>query len=349
MKVLLLGEFSGLHRFLKEGLNELGVETQLVADGDGWKKISGGDDCLNRDQNIVQIYKKAIRYSGYDVVQLINTSIFPTIINSSLIGRLSRLNNCMSLVAAGGDYRLVCSYKQGCFEYYLFDYDKSFLKKYDVKSIKGIAHIYNDIKVEKTVDVIIPNMYEYMVGYKATKRTPVIPLPINVKNIEYRENIVKKKLCLFHGINRPLEKGTPFIFEALKRLEDNYPNDVKVITCERLPYDEYVEVMRETNVLIDQCCGYGYGINACIALAQGKAVLSCNSEENKQAMGVTDCPILPIVPNPDQIYQQLLWLLEHRNQIPLLGYKSRKYVEDIHDNIMIAQRYIEAWKQTGKI
>lgn len=43
MKVLLLGEFSGLYRYLKQGLLELGIDTTLAANGDLWKNIGGAD------------------------------------------------------------------------------------------------------------------------------------------------------------------------------------------------------------------------------------------------------------------------------------------------------------------
>ena len=43
MKILLLGEFSSLHKYLKEGLISLGHNVSLASSGDGWKKIGGSD------------------------------------------------------------------------------------------------------------------------------------------------------------------------------------------------------------------------------------------------------------------------------------------------------------------
>ena len=37
MKILLMGEFSGFYLNLKQGLQELGAEVTLAANGDGWK------------------------------------------------------------------------------------------------------------------------------------------------------------------------------------------------------------------------------------------------------------------------------------------------------------------------
>lgn len=38
-KILLLGEYSGLYHNLKQGLQELGADVTLAANGDAWKKF----------------------------------------------------------------------------------------------------------------------------------------------------------------------------------------------------------------------------------------------------------------------------------------------------------------------
>ena len=37
MKILLLGEYSAIHKNLREGLISLGHEVNLASNGDGWK------------------------------------------------------------------------------------------------------------------------------------------------------------------------------------------------------------------------------------------------------------------------------------------------------------------------
>lgn len=63
MKVLLLGEYSGFYYNLKRGLQELGVEVDLFANGDGWKQIPGADKPLYRDGDtfpLKRIYNKIV-------------------------------------------------------------------------------------------------------------------------------------------------------------------------------------------------------------------------------------------------------------------------------------------------
>ena len=65
MKVLLLGEYSGFYYNLKRGLQELGVEMELFANGDA--------SPIKRFYNKIilpELQKK--QYSGYDVVQMVH-------------------------------------------------------------------------------------------------------------------------------------------------------------------------------------------------------------------------------------------------------------------------------------
>ena len=84
MKVLLLGEFSALHKNLKEGLVELGHETVVAAYGDGYKKVpvdisfdSNWSTFLGSIDRRVKPFLKLPLLKGFDIVQLVNPFIFP--------------------------------------------------------------------------------------------------------------------------------------------------------------------------------------------------------------------------------------------------------------------------------
>ena len=68
-----------------------------------------------------------------------------------------------------------------------------------------------------------------------------------------------------------------------------------------------------------------------------------------ESLGFFDCPGIHIRPDVEQIYQQLRYIVEHKKDIPEWGYKSRKYIEKHHHYVKVAQRYVEAWKTTGKL
>ncbi len=361
MKILLIGEFSALHKYLKEGLIELGHEVVLAADGDKWKDIKGNDvtlmdkydgknKFLKLKKYLFSPYKNLSLFKGFDVVQLINPQIYFDFINIDMIKKLKEYNGMIALCAAGADYAHVTAYRHGKLINYMYDYDKTVLRKYDENTIRGKRLIDIEKKTIRLVDIIIPSLYDYIPGYEGNERLyRVIPFPINVDEIDYKENKVKNKIVFFHGLNRELEKGTPFIRKAMEKLKENYPDDVEVIIDGHMPFDDYVKLLNKTNVVIDQCCGYGYGINACISMAQGKVVLTSCRKETLDAFGIDKSPIINIKPDVEQIYKQLEYVVKNKDKITEMGIESRKYIGINHHYKETAQKYIDAWKSVGKI
>jgi glycosyltransferase involved in cell wall biosynthesis len=357
MKVLLLGEYSSFHRYLKEGLRELGVEVTLVANGDGWKQIPGCDIQLyNETKKGLSLYiEKYIhipyivrKLKNYDVVQLINPRIFPDRINLGMIKRLIKMNKRVYLSACGGGYANVKAYLEHKFDYYPYDFDKFSLNVYDSNTKFGRKNIKDAIFIENNVNMIIPILYEYSIGHIGDVSN-VIPAAINVDDIVYKRNDISDKIVFFHGLNGEDRKGTQFIRKAMELLKEKYPNDVEIIIDGHMPFEKYVKVLEKTNVVVDQCLTYGYGINACISMAQGKVVMAPCRSETLNAFGVSEAPIIHIEPNVDQIFSQMEYLVHNRNIIPDIGAESRKYVERLHDYKKVAAQYIEVWKSEKDI
>lgn len=356
MKILLIGEYSSLHNYLKEGLLAVDptLDITLAAVGDGWKKIPGADIILfNLKDNsrigkikdlVIEPWKKVKRLKGYDIVQFINPMIFHYSINPLFIHKLVKSNKNVSLISAGYDCALVDAYCSGRQPYYIFDFNKWLVKWYKGMSAVALSNRISNHIILKSAKCIIPSLYEYSVGYSGNKLLErVVPFPINTDKILYHDNIVKNKIVFFHGVNRESEKGTPFIRKALERLKQDYPDDVEIVIEGHMPFKKYIDVMNRANIVIDQCCSYGYGINACIAMAQGKVVMSGASKETIEAFGVDYCPIIEVKPDVDFIYQQCVKLLKCRDQISDIGYKSREYVEKVHNYKKIAHEYMKIW------
>lgn len=357
MKILLLGEFSGLHKNLKEGLLELGHEVIVAAHGDGFKKIpadiSFDPYFSGRIGNIEKAFRpltKINHLKGFDVIQLISPfsfyfekfpySLFPTdYFFDQVIG-----NNKKFYMLAAGDDAFFWRYGRQALAYGPFD---DFLK-YDAKSDFYFMQSEKSLEInKKLVDRsrgVIPVMYEYEISYKdSTKRLPTIPLPVNVKKIEYRENKIIQKLVVFHGLNRYGFKGTRHVEEAFKILEKKYPNDLELIIDGNMSLDKYLSLMSRTNVVIDQLNSYSLGMNGVYALAMGKVVLGGAEPESLISLGVDSTPAINIIPNCRSIVQSIEEVLENRNKIAELGARSRRFAENVHDHIKVAARYVDAW------
>lgn len=356
MKVLLYGEFSSLHNYLKQGFqNREDVEVTLVSNGDGYKKIGGADLTLP-EENKKNIWSRIRYYShyldvvrtfkGFDVVQIVNPSVIPYIIGKKVIDILAKNNSKLFLVAGGVDYALVKAYNDGRFEYNIFDDMPDVLGSYKSRNIMvAIKKKYESYLVD-SVNKVIPILYEYAVGYEQNKTSGVIPAPVNLSSLEYRENEVQGKIVFFHGLNDERKKGTKYIRKALEALQCNYPDEVEVIINGKMPFADYIKILGKTNVVIDQCMCYGYGINACISMAQGKVVMAGARPETLKAFGVEESPIIHIKPDVDYIYEKLEYVVKNRKKIPEWGRMSRKYVEEVHDMNRIADMYMNIWKNS---
>lgn len=358
MKVLLMGDFSSFHKYLKDGLSQCGVDVTLVSSGDGWKKIGGANYPLydqqiesnNKINRIYQIYKAAIsiqdKLGEYDVIQIINPRIYSPFVNYILISRIFKKGKLKSMACCGNDLALYKSYCNGHFDYYMFDGDNEMKNEYSMNNLRGAFTRLTEPFIIRKVDVIIPTFYEYWIGYKKDKRlTRIIPMPINVDSIPYKENVVKDKIVIYHGITREGAKGTSIIKKALNKLQEKYGDQVEIVVSKKMPFNQYVKTMDKANVVIDQCRSYAYGINADIAMAQGKVVLSGARKETLESLGVSKCPIFGIIPDENQIYQQLEFIVMNRDKITLWGKESREYVEKIHDCKNVAKEYIKVWSE----
>lgn len=350
MNVLLVGEFSSLHKYLKEGLLKNGASNvTLLANGDGWKSIKGADDLLYCNNG--SVINKGLsglyiinNLDQYDVIQFIHPRVYPTLFNLMLVKRLCKKGRTISLASAGNDFAIMEAYRNHRFDYYIFDQEPQMLEAYSKTTFSGRTHIKSDLWLADRADVIIPSLYEYSAGYEGRQNlNEVIPFPINIDEIKYTENDPHEKLVFFHGLTRESIKGTKFIRAALERLKDNYPNDVEIVIDGHMPFDKYIEVMNKTNVVIDQCCGYGYGISSCLAMAQGKVVMTSYHTKTKEAMHAVNTPIFELKPDVDQIYSKLIDVMDSKNRFLELSVQSRQFVETYHDYSKVAKQYCKAW------
>ena len=132
MRILLIGEYSGLHNALKAGLSQLGHQVTLLGDGDAFKKYPVDLDISPRffsSSNAFLIpFRKAFlkifsadpaalesgfrffslkkKLKGYDVVQLINENALDTIPGweQKAVKFLSRHNKKLFLLSCGDDF-----------------------------------------------------------------------------------------------------------------------------------------------------------------------------------------------------------------------------------------------------
>lgn len=357
MKVLLLGEFSALHKNLKEGLATLGYDDVTIASsGDGWKNIKNdisiGSNKKGMLGKLITLYKiaKAIpKFKNYDVVQFIDPVPFPNLcgINKALVKFIFRKNKKVFLVAAGATNHItaIADFCQSRFKYpELYREIKKDTSVLWSQTPEG--RDYNAFFL-KEVNGVIPIMYEYAQGYRDlgyAKLAPTVPIPMNIDEVKFEENIVTSKVLVFHGLNRSGVKGTPLIVQAMENIKAKYPNDVEIIVDGHMPLEQYLDLLKRVNVVIDQVYSCSNGVNAIYSLALGKVVIGGGEPEALKEFGIDKSPLIPIQATVESIEEQIKHIILNKNTVLKQGEASRKYVEDVHDYRKVAQKYVAIWE-----
>ena len=352
MKILLLGEISALHKNLKEGLVELGHEVVLAGGRDSYKMIPVDISFTPKTNNFISraIYKfkpffKLNYLVGYDVVQICGPFVLKNkyFFADFILDLIRKKNKKFFLLAAGNDGFFWMNASERLKYNPLDDFLKTDRKGILPFAATSQGYDYNK-RVLEFADGLIPIMYEYEKCYEGVNnKLGTIPIPINTDKVVYKENIVNKKLVVFHGLSRYGFKGTKYVEEAFSYLKEKYPNDLELIIDGKMPLDKYLGVMARANVVIDQTSSYSLGVNGVYALAMGKIVMGGAEPESLKSLGVARTPVINIKPDAQSIIVEVEKLLLNRNKITEMGLESRRFVEDVHGHRKVASQYLNAW------
>lgn len=361
MKILLLGEYSGLHLNLSEGLKILGHDVTIVSDGDGFKnfdrdidirrKSSGLYDTLHNIKTLLTIVP---RLKNYDIVQIINPNFTNqnTRINLLLYRYLKRNNKKVFLGAFGDDYYWLKACLDQKFKYSEFYIEHKANKLIENEKIKSYwLNNYRkkaNIEIAKSCDGIIACLYEYYIAYKDfyPDKLSYIPLPINTDRLQFHYQPLGEKIKFFIGVNNVRDefKGTNILYKMLLKLKKNYPNQVSILKVESISYVEYIEYLKKADVVLDQIYSYTPAMNGLLAMALGKLLVGGGEPEMYDLLGnIQNRPIINVFPSQNSIYQALEAIVLNRENIPSAAANSRLFVENNHNYVHVAQQYLNFW------
>lgn len=289
MKILLIGEFSGLHENLRDGLIELGHEVTIASTGDGWKGFKPDIDLGNiyfrgslaKMERALTPFLKLRNFKQYDVIQFINARTLNRLCNMMFIRKMKLVNNNIYALVAGKS-AVTTKY---CLEnlpyspYHIFPEERGYCDAMDclVRGRLQKKYLNAEIRLLKHFKGIIPTSPSYAVSHEGVipNLCNMIKMPINIKKHSLKKGERKTgRIKILYGLNRECDKGHFFIYGALKKLQETHGLCFDVEYVERLPYIEYLKSLDSCDILIDQCKSFEYGMNALIGLAKGKVVLS---------------------------------------------------------------------------
>ncbi|WP_375577894.1 hypothetical protein ABWH96_12645 [Marivirga tractuosa] len=351
MNILLIGDFSGFGRNLKAGLQELGHELTIAVSSVGWKKFQYDLKLSPKKRNVltdrIHPYSLLDKLCGYDIVLLIDPLVFYKnyFPRKDFYKRIFKNNGASFLIGATMDpffWRHSNEYMRYTPYNDMLKHDWNPFLQF---KLSDKAYDFNRF-VAESVDGIIPVMYDYEGSYKMLfpDKTKTIPLPFHVGNSNNITQTINDKLTFFHGISRFGFKGSEYIEKAFHHIQMKYSDKVELICSRKLPFNEYIEILNKSNVVIDQTNSYSYGMNALYSLNSGKTVMSGAENEALDSLNSSGCPIINIIPNVDQIISEMEAIIENPKLLNKNSERSRMYLKNYHDSVIIADRYINYFK-----
>lgn len=359
IKVLLVGDFSGVHLYLKLGLESLGHDVTLLDFGTRWGRLNGVKNILLR--KLFAKYLVAIRLMEggaicfrrrrYDVVQFINPFVYSgkpvgKIITFSILKKGRR----KFLAACGCDSFFYDAVKGGCLP------DNSLCSNCIQIDKSGNPCVFSSCDYRSfnrslvdAVDGIIPLTGTYKVGYNIFPKTAdVIDFPVLIPELDCqsRRN-ASEKVRIFHAVSsgRAGFKGSSIILQAMNRMVSRYRNTVEIVALERpIPFDQYSEFLSTIDIVIDQTYGWALGMNSLIAMACGAVVLTRFESDYVY----DDNPAINIYDNVDSIVEQCSLLVENRDELRKRSHLGIQYVKEHHHYIKQAGKFVDRWLRVSQ-
>ncbi len=367
MRILLIGEFSGVHNNLKDGLEQLGHKVLLVSDnGDSFKKFSYDLDIgCNFENNFYGKVCKVIKeytffhlIKKYDIIQFIHPGVLRTagyperyIIN--ILREMKKRGKLLFVLACGCDalYSNFCKYNK---KYPCPDCEKTDSRRHSCVTKYDKIYKKYDITFMRNIDKIVTCAYDYDLIYRKYKTlfidklsSSMIPLPVNTDKVSVLSYGYKKeKIVIYHPLNRIGFKGTEKIKQAFLILEKKYGNQAEFIIKGQMPIKEYEEFLNQIDILVEQFNFMSYGMSAIYAMAKGKMVVTgCLNEmkEDKFIGFMKEAPIYDLGYTVNEMVDRISYIIEHKYLIDDYKKKSRQYVEKYHNYIKVAKKYVDIY------
>lgn len=371
MKILLIGEASFLHNTLKKGLVERGHRVTTMSDGNGWHDAPRDID-LRRDGRwgklgglrvVWQLLRHLPQLCGNDVVQIHNYQFVPLMYRwNTLLLRFLKLTNRRVVKGCFGDDPQIFRRQAQGVPAYSDTYWSGQLQNADQHRdrIAEVVEHGAEASWRKTThmaDALVACLYEYWLDYNEppyAAKLHYIPLPIECEEmVRWCDGEMVKcvgndapshPLTILIGLQpkRDFMKGAMKIAAFVEEVARRQPGKVQIKYVEGVPYDEYMHLLAEADVLVDQLYSYTPSMNSLAAMARGTVVIGGGEEEYYEFIGEdTLRPIInvrPDVPDEENI-ATIERALFTDGMLERMAQESMQFVHKYHDYRLVAKQY----------
>ena len=146
---------------------------------------------------------------------------------------------------------------------------------------------------------------------------------------------------------RDFMKGAMKIAMFVEEVACRHPGKVHIKYVEGVPYDEYMRLLAEADVLVDQLYSYTPSMNSLAAMARGTVVIGGGEEEYYEFIGEdTLRPIInvrPDVPDEENI-ATIERALFTDGTLERMAQESIQFVHKYHDYRHVAELYEQLYR-----
>lgn len=380
MRILLLGEYSGVHNNLHKALKDNNYEVFLISNGDSYKSFSS-DIYIKYEykktknkliRKPLALYYTILAFSGfkgaiqifkyvdvikkmkdYDIVQLINPIFltdFGPFVNFIVFLYLKKNNKKIFLCALGDDFYWVSYCLKKGFSYSMFDRLSLKTLKYYLGPlfyVYGFLNPFLNKYIVKNVNAVIPGLYDYYASYNQfSKCTSIVPIIIKTGDDLQLSSIQSYPIKIFHGWQKGKEtrKGNDIFDKAIKKLIKKYPDKVEYNIVGGLSYDEYIKTFEDADIFIDQCFSQDKGVNALLGMSAGKVVFSGFEPCVKEYYNIDYDPVVNSLPDANQIFENLERLILDTSLIARYSASAKIFIKEFHNSDYVLNKYFKIWR-----
>ena len=366
MKILFVGDVSNYHNSLACALRRAGHHCVVASNARSWQRLNHDLD-ISRAPGLFGSAAFALKLPfilsqmrGFDIVHFISPHFFPLKPDKlrKVLHFLKKHNSHLFYSACCTDL----DYLNTCHDGSTFRYSDFLIGSEPSPYVKSHEwDIHNHWHIDEVkdyhrhfidnMDGIVACLYEYYMSYIG-KNKPLayagIPIDTQALMPRFIDN-EPSQVHFFIGIQRDktILKGADRLLDAARRITHRYPHLCTLSVAENVPYNEYVRMMNDSHVILDQLYSYTPATNALIAMAQGMIAVSGAEPEFYDFIGENDNhPIVNVSPLlHDDIYTRLEWIVLNKHLLPSLSRASREFVLKHNDSNIVAQKHLDFWNK----
>lgn len=331
-----------------------------------------------------QLLRHLPQLCGNDVVQIHNYQFVPLMYrwNTLLLRFLKLTNRCVVKGCFGDDPQIFRRQAQGV-PAYSDTFWSGQLQNTDQHRdrIAEVVEHGAEASWRKTTamaDALVPCLYEYWLDYNEppyAAKLHYIPLPIECeKMVRWCDGEMVKcvvndtpshpndsqlptnlttspshHLTILIGLQpkRDFMKGAMKMATFVEEVARRHPGKVQIKYVEGVPYDEYMRLLAEADVLVDQLYSYTPSMNSLAAMARGTVVIGGGEEEYYEFIGEdTLRPIInvrPDVPDEENI-ATIERALFTDGMLERMQREGVEFVHKYHDYRHVAEQYEQLYR-----